>query len=217
MKKKLCATKVSPLGDRKMAFTISTAAVDRDGDTIDPKGWDLSNYKRSPVVLWAHDHSQLPIARATHVWHDGRGLHAEVEFPPRGLYQFADVVHDMVKAGFLSSTSVGFLPKSSRPNRTGGQGIMQAELLEFSIVAVPANPGALVLQRGANHAAMRKWLGHEQGLVDWGAINGEIDVTNDDVRRVVHAFTPVIAAGVAGGLRLMAREAAQCAVNRLTG
>ena len=36
-----------------MRFVISTGAVDRDGDTIDPKGWDLTAYRRNPTVLLA--------------------------------------------------------------------------------------------------------------------------------------------------------------------
>lgn len=238
MKTKLCSTAVSSLGERKMSFTISTADTDREGDSINPKGWSTANYMAagSGVVLYGHDHSQLPIAKATHVWADSGGLHATVEFPPRGMYEFSDQVHDMVKAGFLNATSVGFLPLESRPNRTGGKDILRAELLEFSIVAVPANPYALVTQRSGNRSAMLKWLGtfddvidgvasnrSEELEIDWASINRslescvEVNVTSEDVRRVVNYHMPAMKEGLRAGLRLQAQLVAEAAIRRLTG
>jgi|CXWL01.1.fsa_nt_gi HK97 family phage prohead protease len=233
MKQKVCTTTVSPLMDRKMSFTISTAAIDRDGDTIDPKGWELDNYKRSPVVLWAHDHTTPPIGRASNLWTDAKGLHATVEFPPRGIHALADQVHDLVKAGFLSATSVGFIPKESRPIKTG-QAITRAELLEFSICSIPSNPQALVLQRSYDRAAVAKWLDQDATVdlnaifesqepeIDWDRISlpsagVEVNVTTADVDRVVSAFAPVLLAGVRAGLRLQARIAAEAAINHMTG
>jgi HK97 family phage prohead protease len=156
---------VEATGERKMSFTISTAAVDRDGDTIDPKGWDLKNYQKNPVVLWAHDYSQLPVGKAINITSTADGLKADVEFPPLGTYPFADTVHDMVKAGFLNATSVGFAPieHAQAKGRERGYDFSKQELLEFSIVPVPSNPEALA-QRGlkpeqakAYAKSMRAW------------------------------------------------------------
>lgn len=137
---------VEPIADRKMSFTISTAAVDRDGDTIDPKGWKLDNYAKNPVVLWAHDYSQPPVGKATNITATKDGLKADVEFMPAGMNPFADMIHDMVKGGYLSATSVGFkgtdFEKSK--DRQYGYDFKSQELLEFSIVPVPSNPEALI-------------------------------------------------------------------------
>jgi hypothetical protein len=35
-------------GSRKLSFTISTASVDRMGDTIAVDGWKLASYKKNP-------------------------------------------------------------------------------------------------------------------------------------------------------------------------
>jgi len=237
MNKQVCPTTVSPLGDRKMAFTISTAAVDREGDRIDPNGWDLSNFQRSPVVLWAHDHTQPPIGKASNLWTDAKGLHATVEFPPRGLYAFADMIHDMVKSGFINATSVGFVPRESQRNHTGGQDITRAELLEFSLVSVPANPHALVLQRSVNTSAMMKWLGQTEGDIDldglfpsgnepeiqWSSIHAQwstrpdVDVTTNDVERVMVALAPAFREGIRAGFKAHVQEAVHATMCRLTG
>lgn len=221
MQHKLCNATISSLGDRKMMFVISTAARDRDGDTIDQNGWDLSSYKENSVVLWAHDTKQPPVAKATRLWTDHRGLNAEIEWPPEGVYPFADQLHGLVKNGFLNATSVGFRPIETRPTKTGHH-ISKAELLEFSLVSLPSNQEALVLQRAyapCDQSALTKWLG-DQDEIDWDSINRErgdrieVDVSREDVQRVVDTVVPRL---VAAGLSLVATHAAHAAINRLTG
>lgn len=150
-------------GSRRMTFTISTASIDRYGDTIAVDGWQLEAYRANPVVLWAHDQSSLPLGRATRVEVDGAALVAEAEFTPAGVARFNDAVYDMLKGGFLNATSVGFLPLEWKfaddPGRRYGVDFTKQELLEFSVVPVPANAEALVQARAA---------GIDAGpLVDW--------------------------------------------------
>lgn len=147
-------------GERKMSFVISTAGVDRDNDTIDSKGWKTENYMKNPVVMWAHDYAGLPVAKATSLKLTDQGLAADIEFPAPGTYPFADTVHDMLKAGFLSATSVGFRPSKFEQNsERKGFDYSEQELLEFSIVPVPSNPEALVTMRhaGVDHAVVKGW------------------------------------------------------------
>lgn len=134
-------TKAPGAGDRVRRFVISTASVDRDNDTIAVAGWKLDSYKRNPVVLWAHDYSQLPIGKATGVGIENGKLVATAEFAD---HDFADTVLRLIDGGFLNATSVGFRPIKSALNRErGGQDFIEQELLEFSIVPVPANSEAL--------------------------------------------------------------------------
>ncbi len=171
-------TTVESLGERKMGFVISTAAVDRDGDTVDPKGWDLGSYTKNPVVLWAHDYSQPPVGKAVNIQATKDGLRADVEFLPKGMSSFADMIHDMVQAGFLNATSVGFkgIDAEVSKERQHGYDFKKQELLEFSIVPVPSNPEALALrgiegEQVKRYAkAMRHWtkatLGDEAPKLD---------------------------------------------------
>lgn len=95
---------------RTLEFVISTGAVDRMGDTIDPKGWKLDAYRKNPVVLWAHDGGTLPVARASAVWVEGEALRARAEFTSPELNALGDKVFRMYREGFLNAVSVGFVP-----------------------------------------------------------------------------------------------------------
>lgn len=133
---------------RSLDFTISSAAVDRYGDTIAADGWKLTNFRKNPVVLWMHDNTMLPVAKASNVRVEDGKLKARAEFTPAEMVRYNDIVFDMLKAGFLSATSVGFVPLKYNfvddPARRFGIDFLEQELLEFSIVTVPANPEALI-------------------------------------------------------------------------
>ena len=140
-------------GGRILKFTISTASVDRMGDTIAIAGWKLDDYQKNPVVLWAHDANMLPVAKSTKVWTEDNKLKADAEFTPLGLARFNDTVFEMYKQGFLSATSVGFMPLKyafvEDPKRRYGIDFLEQILLEFSAVPVPANGEALIEGRAA--------------------------------------------------------------------
>ena len=141
---------------RALRFTISTDSVDREQDRIALAGWDLANFKRNHVVLWGHDSSRLPIGRAFDVKIEGGALKASVEFIPSDTPeggQFAESVYRLARGGFLGATSVGFRPlkwdytnDQSRGADDWFPGIdfEEQELVELSVVTVPANPEALI-------------------------------------------------------------------------
>src|SRR3990167_7661058 len=139
---------VKKVGERQYEFTASTADMDRDGEVIDVSGWDLKNFKKNPVIMYAHSYDTLPIGKATHIGVKDGKLRNTVEFPPEGTYEFADIVERLVNTGYLKTESVGFIPKKwedgdggeKTPRRT----YTKQELLEISIVPVPSNPNALM-------------------------------------------------------------------------
>ena len=144
--RKVLDCEIKKLGDRSYEFTASTSTQDRDGEVIDAKGWDLKNFKKNPVIMYAHDYRSLPIGKASRVWLMGGKLKNTVDFPPEGTYEFADIVERLVDTGYLKTESVGFIPKKwedgdgdKGPKRT----YTKQELLEISIVPVPSNPDAL--------------------------------------------------------------------------
>jgi HK97 family phage prohead protease len=141
---------------RSLRFTISSGAIDREQDTIALAGWDLRNFLRNPVVLWGHDASCLPIGRAVDVAIEGDALKASIEFIPPDTPErggFAEAVYRLARGGFIAATSVGFRPikwgYTSDPARGAddwfpGIDFEQQELVELSVVTVPANPDALM-------------------------------------------------------------------------
>ena len=67
---------------RMVDFVASTEDVDRDGDVIRVQGWDVDEYRKNPVILWAHDYSLLPIGKAVKVWREDAELKVRVFFAP---------------------------------------------------------------------------------------------------------------------------------------
>jgi HK97 family phage prohead protease len=152
---------VQPQGDsRQVRFVISTGAVDRDRDVIDPQGWQLDNYRKNPVVLWAHNSWDLPIARTLEMGVSGDQLTATAEFAGADVYPFADTVYQLLKGGYLRATSVGFRPLTYNYNDArGGIDFSTQELLEFSVCPVPANPQCLMdaKRKGVELTPLKSW------------------------------------------------------------
>lgn len=128
--------------------TLSTAALDRSGDTIAVPGWKLNEYRNDPVVFFNHLTSELPIGRSPSVWIAGSKLKAAIKLAPGSANPMADQVRQLVNDGFLSAISVGFIPLrwefSKDKSRPHGINFLEQTLLEFSIVGIPANPEATI-------------------------------------------------------------------------
>lgn len=127
---------------RRISVVASTSDLDRQGDQIDQAGWQLGNFRKAPVVLANHDPAQ-PIARCASIGVEQGRLVAEIAFPEPGLVARSDEIWNLVTAGVLRGVSVGFRPLASEPTRTGWR-YRSAELLELSVVAVPANAACTI-------------------------------------------------------------------------
>lgn len=146
--------------------TISTEDIDRDGDIVRASGAQLENYMRNPVVLLGHDYHDLPVGKTLELRIvPGVGICARFQFPEKGLYDKADQVRALWDAGFLNAASIGFNPLKSinlDPQKPWGpQEYIEWELLEWSIVTVPANQDALRLALNASdEKRLRAILAH---------------------------------------------------------
>lgn len=122
----------------QVRFVASSDSVDRDGESIRADGWVLDNFLKNPVLLWSHDAHSLPIGKVVNAQIDQNSLITDVEFAEKEN-PFAKMVSDLVKGKFLNAVSVGFMPLAYDND---GKMIKQ-ELLELSVVNVPANQDAL--------------------------------------------------------------------------
>jgi len=146
-KAKLAYAKSVDSAKKTVTAYVSTYEWDRTDEKFAPGAWDLTNYKKNPIVLWGHDGSNPPIGRAIDVREDEFGLLAVAEFDTesaRGAEIFG-----LFERGFLNAFSVGFIPKAHMMEPLPDQvskGVVwtEAELLEFSAVSIPANPGAVI-------------------------------------------------------------------------
>lgn len=137
----------SPSGD-PFAFVMSDDSVDRVGDIIDQRGWQLDNFRKNPVALFGHN-SEFPIGKWLDVGvKDGR-LTGQLELMPAVSERLREL-HAAVAAGVLRAVSVGFHPKEYErieDSKVGGLRFLKAELVECSLVSVPANPNALAIAK----------------------------------------------------------------------
>jgi HK97 family phage prohead protease len=130
-------------------WTFSTFDLDRYDERVDPGGWDVEQYKRNPVVQWAHRYDIPAIGVASGIATDDKGLHGNIVFNGRDFDPFGWSIGERVKAGVLRAGSVGFrVMEIELPDKEGqadGTALIfrKQELLEFSICNVPANPFAL--------------------------------------------------------------------------
>lgn len=144
-KQYIADVKAADDGSRVVEFTITTANVDRDSDTVSLAGWQLQNFMKNPVVLYGHNYWGLPVGQALSLSIAGDSLRSACKFAGKEEgNDLAECVYRMVLGKFLRATSVGFIPlKWAYDEERGGYDILEQELLEYSIVPVPANPECL--------------------------------------------------------------------------
>lgn len=115
----------------------NTVTKDRYGDVIPSYAWNeaaLANYKKNPIILAYHDHEE-PIGVATELMPDATGLKITAK-----ISTAAKEVYQLVKEGILRCFSVGFIVKDAEYDQlTDIFVIKELELLEVSVVSVPAN------------------------------------------------------------------------------
>ncbi len=136
------------LGENLYRVTIAANEKARQPPELDFDGLSFENYLKNPVVLWAHDvagrspSGGLPIGRTLRLHRTPTGeMEAEFEFLEDD--PFARRVKNAWDRGFIQAASISWVPLESRPVEGGGWRDTRSELLEWSIVAVPADPDAL--------------------------------------------------------------------------
>jgi hypothetical protein len=160
--------KVKDVDESKMcaSFVISSTRRDRHGDVVVPKGClpHIENFRRNPRVFFGHNSHGLSIGSArtpegelaVEVTDDE--ICSTVYF--HGKTKESEQVYALVAAKELECSSIGFLPhcaeliepeaESGSENEIvfdcGGFLFTEWDLLEWSVVAVPANADAI-----ANH------------------------------------------------------------------
>ena len=128
--------------------TIAANESARTQPDLDLGGLSTDGYSRNPVVMWAHDavgrspSGGLPIGRTVEL-DRGPGGRIVAEFEFLEGDPFAQRVRNAWDQGFLRAASISWLPLESRPVEGGRLRDTRSELLEWSIVAVPADPDAL--------------------------------------------------------------------------
>lgn len=136
-----------------LEFVLSDATRDRYGDIVDPAGWDLKWFKQNPIALFGHS-SSFPIGTWSNARVEGGKLIARLNLAARGTSQRIDELISLVEQGILRAVSVGFKPLKWEPmdkeKPYAGTKFLKQELMECSLVSVPANPAALAVAKNMN-------------------------------------------------------------------
>jgi len=122
--------------------------IDRMDEVLDPRGLDTTDYIKNSQLL-AHHSYYAPIGQVETLDIEEDGVHfvAWVGDPGKApLTNMQKEIRSLIAQGILKTVSVGFIPKKIRPGAYDDRGcivdpwvIEEWELLELSVVAVPAN------------------------------------------------------------------------------
>lgn len=171
-----------------MEFVLSDETPDRMGDVISAEGFELTSFKKNPIALFNHLAS-FPIGKWTNLRVEHGALRGHLQLAPEGTSDRIDEIRRLIEADILKAVSVGFRPIQSQPRRVGekvvGEHFLRQELVETSLVSVPANPNAL---------AIAKQLDISDATLDVVfAQHGRRDITKRTVvnRSGEHAITPL--------------------------
>ena len=129
-------------------MVIAANEVSRNGDELNLRGVNFKNYRKNPVVLWSHDsYGGIPIAKTLKIGHDDKGrIEADFEFNSED--EFAARVENGWNEGFIRSASIRYLPTKvvevrNEEGRVERLRVEESELLEWSLVPVPADPDSV--------------------------------------------------------------------------
>jgi HK97 family phage major capsid protein/HK97 family phage prohead protease len=131
---------------RAFAGVATTPEPDRMGDVVEPKGVKF----RNPLPLLLYHDKTKPVGHVTFHRPDPDGIRFEASMPvideSGTLKERVDEAWQSVKAGLISGVSIGFrvLDDGMELLRSGGVRFTKTEVLELSLVTVPANASAVI-------------------------------------------------------------------------
>lgn len=162
---KLFNTKATSINeaDNTVVFRISDGKPDRQGEIVDQKSWDFTDYMQNPLLITSHDSSDIEngVGTAQELWYDAQddSTYGRFKIDPT-VSNKAQVAWNLVKAGILRTVSVGFISKDIEYTDDGTPVLKNNQLLETSLVLIPANPRAIALsfKEGSLSTKDARWL-----------------------------------------------------------
>jgi len=171
-----------------LEFVLSDETPDRVGDIIVAAGWQTANFEKNPIALFGH-RADFPLGTWKNLRVEKTKLVGELSLAPPGTSDRIDEVRRLVEANILKAVSVGFRDIESVPIDPkapyGGMRFTKSELVECSLVAVPANPNALAISKSLNISTdVQRLVFAEQGSPRrTGKGTRPISLTKADARR----------------------------------
>jgi len=131
--------------ERRLLHGVATTpTADRLGDVVDPKG---VRFKNPLPLLWQHQHDQ-PVGWAIFADANERGIEFEAQMPEVAeagkLRDRVNEAWQSVKLGLVRGVSIGFRALQFDFLEKGGIHFQQTEVIELSLVTIPANMEATI-------------------------------------------------------------------------
>jgi len=133
--------------DKRVITGIATTPEpDRVGDVIEPLGVEFKN----PLPLLLYHDSHKPVGFATFKKPTKAGVEFTASIPtieePGTLRDRVEEAWQSVKSGLISGVSIGFRSLEEAFNKdTNGFRFIRSEVMELSLVTIPANASATIL------------------------------------------------------------------------
>lgn len=122
-------------GTRRIAGWASVRAIDRDDMIVEPEAFRNSSgvfMAKNPILLFNHDRNKpIGVVKSLEIREHGVWVEAEIS-------KTAEDTWTMIEEGVLNAFSVRYLPEDAVHDRDGVKHITLAELLEISVVTIPA-------------------------------------------------------------------------------
>jgi HK97 family phage prohead protease len=142
-------TTVKDLKDGVFEATVTTSEADRSNENILTSGIDTTTWAGTGMpVLYGHDYSGLPIGKGLSFKTMKNKMTARFQLAVEE-YPFAKTVAALIKGGYLNSVSIGGIVREWTDDY---KTIAKMEMVEFSVVPVPANASAIITQRSLEEA-----------------------------------------------------------------
>lgn len=141
--------------ERTITFVASDSTRDSVGTVLNQDNWDLTRFNSNGIIGYQHkvyggrddtDNPDNVIGKGHAYVEDGK-LMVDITFEPKEINELAEKIYQKVLFGSLRAVSVGFLPIGKGRFGEGADAetyyFAGQQLLEVSVVNIPANPNAL--------------------------------------------------------------------------
>jgi len=145
---------------RKLTFVASDGTRDSAGTVLNVDGWDLQRFNKNGIIgyqhkvygSWSDTENPDNVIGKGQAYIDDKKLMVDVEFEPAEINPLAEKIYQKLLFGSLKAVSVGFVPVGKGAWGEGEEALSGSnptyyyagqELLEVSVVNIPANPNAL--------------------------------------------------------------------------
>lgn len=177
---------------RTITFVASDGTKDSAGTVLNQDNWDLTRFNSNGIIGYQHkvyggwddtDNPDNVIGKGV-AYIEDKKLMVDITFEPADINPLADKIYKKIQFGSLRAVSVGFLPVGRGRFGEGADAetyyFAGQQLLEVSVVNIPANPNALKKSLEAENEYLEA---ERKRLLAEAEAEQEVVEENDDIRQ----------------------------------